>query len=429
MPGVIRDALPAQPAARRLLIGTLLAALGQGMTLPFLFIYLTKVRHIDATVVGLIVGWMGLLSLLLAGPGGALIDRYGVRRVILPMYLIDAVGVGSYGWAHTVWLAFGSATLAAIGGGVMWGAQNTLMTTVTGENERQRVFGLSFALLNLGIGAGGVLAGFIADVHSPGSFRLLYLVNAVAALAPAGIVLSLPEVGRRPVPDRAPGSPSSPAGYRQVFADRAFRRFLIYALLITACGYAQIEVGYPAFASLVSGVSTRVIAWGLAANTFTIVLAQLSVLRRIDGRSRSRALAAVGVIIALSWLILGASAWARRLSPVLPVAGVLVSVSVFACAETMMSPLMPAITNALAPDELRGRYNAMGSMIWGVTAVVGPLSAAPLIGHGLGAVWVVLIVAGSLAAAAVALSLRSLLSPVQDGALQPVAGGSQLPAG
>lgn len=412
---MISAVLPSRPEARRLLFGTLLAAIGQGMTLPFLFIYLTKVRHLDPTVVGLVVGWMGLLALLLAGPGGALIDRYGVRRVVLPLYLVDAVGVGSYGWAHTAWQALGSASLAAIGGAVLWASQNTLITTVTDEIERQHVFGLSFAILNLGIGTGGIIAGFIADVHRPASFQLIYLINAVAALIPALILLSLPGVGlrssARPHEQRATG------GYREVFADVAFRRFTIYGLLLAACGYAQIEVGFPAFASLVGGVSTRVIAWGLAANTMTIVVAQLLVLRLLRGRSRSRALAAVGVVIASSWLILGAGALGKGLSPILPVIGVVLCACVFACGETVMSPVMPAITNVLATDELRGRYNAMGSMVFGVTAVIGPLTAAPLIGHGLGAVWIALIVSGSLAAAAVALSLRRVLTPQQDGRL------------
>ena len=48
-----------------------------------------------------------------------------------------------------------------------------------------------------------------------------------------------------------------------------------------------------------SGVETRVVAWGLAANTFVIVVAQLFVIRWLDGRSRSRALGLVGLIIAV----------------------------------------------------------------------------------------------------------------------------------
>jgi len=419
---VIRSTLPSQPEARRLLIGTFMAAVGQGMTLPFLFIYLTKVRGIDPTLVGVIVAWMGLLSLALSGPAGAMIDRFGARRVILPLFLCDAIGVSSYGFAHSPLQAFGAATVAALGGAAVWSGQNTILTTVTTESERQHVFGLSFAILNLGIGTGGVIAGFIADVHRASSFQVLYLVNGVAVLAPALILLSMPRIGRpvaRGVTASAAGNgnTSVPAtgGYREVFTNRAFRRFAILAVVLMSVAYSQIEVGFPAYASRAAGVSPRVIAWALAANTATIVLAQLFVLKRMHGRSRSRALALVGAIIAASWVVLGLGAWGRSINPAIPVLGVIMCSVVFACGETLMSPIMPAVTNALATDELRGRYNAVSSSTWGITAIVGPLTAAPLIGHGLATIWLILVVAGGLAASAVALSLHRLLTPKQDG--------------
>ncbi len=410
---VIRSALPVRAEARRLLLGTLLSAVGVGMTLPFLYIYLTDVRGIDATVVGLVLGWMGLLSLLVAGPAGTLIDRYGARLVMLPLFVVDAVGVAGYSEVHAPWQAFLAATFTATGGPAIFAGFNTLLTSLTDEHERQRVFGLNFAVLNLGIGLGGIVSGFIADVHHPGSFQVLYLIDAIAVLLPGVILLTMPGVGR-PV-QRAAGARRDEGGYRDVFADRAFRRFTIYGLLLMTCGYAQIEVGLPAFAFSVGHVSTRVVAWGLAANTMTIVVAQLFVLRMLQGRSRSRALAGVGALIGVSWLILGAGGFAASVSPVLPVLGVVLCTVVFACGETMMSPVMPAVTNALAPEALRGRYNAVGSMIFGVTGILGPITAAPLIGHGLAGVWLALIVAGSFAAAVVALSLRRLLTPEADG--------------
>ena len=405
--------LPSRPEARRLLLGTLIAAIGQGMTLPFLYIYLTEVRHLSSTLVGFVVGWMGLLALVLAGPGGTLIDRFGPRRIMLPLYFVFAVGVGSYGWVHAPWEAFVSATMVAVGGAVLWGGQATLLATVTNDEERQHVFGLSFAILNFGIGAGGIIAGFLADVHHPHSFVLIYLINASASIIPALILLSLPGLGG-PVPAE-PDVVLTGGGYREIFASPAFRHFLLYALLIMVSGYAQFEIGFPAFSSLVGGVGTRVIAWGLAANTVVIVTAQLFVLRWMKGRSRSRALALVGLIIAVSWVILGLTAWAKGAGHWIPVVGVVAFTMIFATGETIMSPVLPVITNVIATDELRGRYNALSSMVFGITGVVGPLTAAPLIGHHLGGLWIALIVAGSLAASVVALSLRGVLTPEQDG--------------
>jgi hypothetical protein len=42
--------------------------------------------------------------------------------------------------------------------------------------------------------------------------------------------------------------------------------------------------------------------------------------------------------------------------------------ALFALGETVLSPISPALVNALATDELRGRYNALASMVWGVSA-------------------------------------------------------------
>jgi len=410
---MVRAALPTSPEARPILVGTLLSAIGHGLTLPFLYIYLTQVRHLDATVVGFAVGWMGVMGLVLAPLGGTLIDRFGARRVVLPLFVIEAVGVASYGWVHTTWQVFAAATLCAVGNAALWAGQNTILASVTAEEERQRVFGLWFAVLNLGIGIGGLVSGFVVDVTRPATFQLIYVIDGVTFLAPAAILLSMPKVGRRPAEVAAKEVESG--GYREVFGDRAFRRFMLFALVLTACGYAQFEVGYTAFSATVAGVSTRVIGFSLAANTTTIVLAQLLMIRRLHGRSRSRALAGVGALFGLSWLLLGLGAAGRGLGLVLPVTGVLLCTVVFAVGETMLSPIMPALTNALAPVDLRGRYNAIGSMIWGVSAVIGPVTAAPLIGHGLGALWVVLVVAGCLVASILALTLRRHLTPAQDG--------------
>ncbi|RNI16631.1 hypothetical protein EFY87_19865 [Flexivirga caeni] len=274
------------------------------------------------------------------------------------------------------------------------------------------MYGLSFALMNLGIGVGGLVSGFIANVRDPGSFRALYLVDGVSWALPVLVLLTIPHIGRQL--SRGDGGTGSAGGYREVFANRAFRRLFAFSLLLTACGYAQFEVGLPAFATGVSHVSTRVVAWGLVANTVVITCTQTFVSSRLHGRSRSRALAVAGLVVALSWLLLGAGGAARSLGPT-PVLATFACAAVFAVAETLFSPMLPALTNALANDELRARYNSIGSLVFGVTSIVGPLTAAPLIGNGLGGVWVGLVVVGGLCAAALALSLRGLLTPDQDG--------------
>ncbi|MFD6608519.1 MFS transporter [Micromonospora chalcea] len=418
---MLRRALPARPEARRILLGTLFSAVGRGLTLPFLFIYLTDVRGLTDTRAGLVIGWFGAVTLALSPLAGTFIDRFGARRVVLPCLVIEAIGTGSLALVDSTASAFGVMTLVAVGSSAIWAGQNTILASLTGDGERQRVFGLNFALLNLGIGTGGLISGAVVDVARPVTFEAIYLLDAVSYLTPALILLTLPHVGRRPVAAAGAKAAERTGGYLTVLRDRPFRRLVIFGLVLTTCGYAQIEVGFAAYSVRVVEVTPRVVAWALAANTVMIVLSQLLVIRRLEGRSRTGALAAVGAVFAGAWLVLGAAGVVGSGNALLAALGVVACSAIFGFGETMLSPVMPALTNALATDELRGRYNAMSSMIFGISGVVGPVTAGPLIGAANGRVWVAVVVGGCLAASVLALSLRPLLTAAQDGRLTAAA--------
>ncbi|MCP3783695.1 MFS transporter [Micromonospora sp. A3M-1-15] len=412
---MLRRALPARPEARRIMIGTLLSAIGRGLTLPFLFIYLTDVRGLGDARAGLVIGWFGAVTLALSPLGGTLIDRFGARRVVLPCLVVEAIGTGSLALVDSTATAFGVMTLIAIGSSAIWAGQNTILASLTGDGERQRVFGLNFALLNLGIGVGGLISGAVVDVARPVTFQAIYVLDAVSYLMPGLILLTLPHVGHRLAGNRAADTGTGAGGYLTVLRDRPFRRLVLFGLVLTTCGYAQIEVGFAAYSVRVVEVSPRVVAWALAGNTVMIVLSQLLVIRRMEGRSRTGALAAVGAVFATAWLVLGAAGVIGTGNALLAALGVVACSAIFGFGETMLSPVMPALTNALATDELRGRYNAMSSMIFGISGVIGPVTAGPLIGAAHGRLWVAVVVGGCLTASVLALSLRPLLTAAQDG--------------
>jgi MFS family permease len=414
---MLRSALPASRDARRILLGTLFSAVGRGLTLPFLFIYLHEVRGIAAGTVGLLVGWTGVISLVLSPVLGSLVDRLGARRVVLPLLAIEAAGTASLAFVDSAATAFAALTVIAIGLAGIWSGQTTILASLVDDTERQRVFGLSFTLLNLGIGIGGIIGGVLVDPARPGTFQAIYLADGVSYLAPALILLSLPHVGRSVIAETlADASDTDGAGgYLQVLRDGTFVRFFLFGLVLITFGYAQMEVGYTAFSRVVAEVPAGVLGIAFAGNTVVIVVAQLFVIRWLEGRSRTRALALAALIFALSWVVLAGAGLAGAAAPALAIAGVIACLVIFAFGETLMSPVMPAITNALATDELRGRYNALGSMTWGLSGVVGPVAAGPLIGGGHAFTWVALVIAGCVLAAGLALMLRRRLTPAQDG--------------
>jgi hypothetical protein len=285
------------------------------------------------------------------------------------------------------------------------------MASAAPEAVRQRFFGLSFVALNVGIGLGGLIGGSVADIHRAVTFELLYVLAGVAVVV-GGLVILFSRSFRHPDPVD-PDITVETDGYSVLLRDRVFRRFLLVGIVLMAGAYGQLEYGFTAFSADVAKVSTRVVGFAFAANCATIVVIQLAVLPRLEGRSRSRLLALAASVIGASWLVLAAGA--IRPGGGFAIAAVAGCGIVFALGEVVMSPILPSLTNSLATDELRGRYNTMSSMTFGVTAVIGPITSAPLIGHGLWGVWLALVVASGLGAAFGATTLRSRLTAAQDG--------------
>jgi MFS family permease len=402
--------------ARRLLFVTFVAALGNGLVLPFLVVYLSQVRGMSTAVGGLAIAWTAVLGFVLTPVGGHLIDSLGPKPVIVVGMTIEGIALGGWAFVHEPWQAFAVATLLALGGAGVWSAASTLLTRAVDEDQRQRAFGINFLLLNLGIGIGGLVSGLVVDVARPNTFVVLYLVDGAMALVAVVLIAVLRGVGG-PVPRET--HEEQTGGYRDVLADKALVRLVVVSVVMLTCGYGAIEVGYPVFATTQAGLSASLVAYGYVGNTVAIVLGQMYVLRVISGRSRSRLMALVGVVWAAAWVLLGLA---------VPLAGhaallvALLSPAVFAVGETIWQPILPSIVNELAPEHLRGRYNAMIALSWNVSGTLGPALTGILLGAHLSGLWIALVVGGCLLAGLGALRLSHVLTAEQDGRFPQPAG-------
>jgi MFS family permease len=283
-----------------------------------------------------------------------------------------------------------------------------LIAALVPSESRPRVYAVQFALLNLGIGIGGAVSGLLVDLTRPGTFQLVYLVDSLSFVGYALLLQRIRHVSVAPL--LTPEEQAS--GYRDVARDRVFLRLCGVMLLMAIAGYGQVSAGFPAFVSGVAHVSTRVVGLAFAANTAVIVAAQLVVQRRIQGRRRTRALMWVAVIWALSWLVIGSSA---LLHGVWPAVAVLVGLGLFGFGETLWAPTGATIVNDIAPPHLRGRYNAVSSLTWQASSVVGPIVAGALLGARLPAVFIGGLVGLLCLVAVLAVGLERYLSPGQNG--------------
>src|SRR4029453_7643205 len=202
------------PREGKFLLSTIIVDfIGNGLVMPFNVVYLHEVRGFELARVGLLLSLPALVALLVVGPVGALIDRIGPRPVAICSLLIQIGARVPLGSATTELRAAIGCLLLGFSGGIIWPAIQTLVGTIIPSRLRQRYFGVNFALLNLGIGIGGILGGLFVDVSRPETFVAIYLIDAATFLAPLAIFLGplrhVP-VPARPAAERPEGGGAPP---------------------------------------------------------------------------------------------------------------------------------------------------------------------------------------------------------------------------
>ena len=397
---------------RWLLSTTAISTLGRGMTLPFTVIYMHEVRGVSLDVAGLLMGLIAVVAVLITAPVGILTDRIGARQVVVAGLLAQVLGATVMAFATTVPALVVAVSLLGVSFGIGWPAFNAMIASIVEGRLRTQYFGINFALVNLGIGLGGVVSGFLTDVERPGTFTAIFLADAVCVLVPVALLLGpLRRVAGRPPPGPEGGPPE--AGYLTIIRRPAVLWITALTFLSSFVGYGQMEAGFPAFARQVSEVSTRTIGFAFAANTAVIVLMQFLVLRRIDGRRRTRVFLGLVVLWGVSWALLGSTGLVA--GTLAAAAGVIVFHVFFGLGETLLQPTVPAIVNDLASDRDRGRYNAVSAGAFQVGAILAPVVAGWLLDRRLGGVFIGVLLVCLVFVAALALALEREITPEVNG--------------
>jgi MFS family permease len=283
----------------------------------------------------------------------------------------------------------------------MWPSQNAISTELTPEPLRERIYGAQFAMLNLGIGIGGLVSSLVVTLDNSRTFELLFIGDGLSYLVYLLTVLTLGDVGRRTHSERVANAKLE-GGWKDVLADKTFVKFWIVAMLAVLFSYSQLEVGFTAFSTSVSGLQPRDLAWAYAVNTFVIAAFQLYINRKLILMKRKTGISIAVLIWAVAWICLAASGVFKSNALIL----VIGCQFIFAFGEMIWSPILPSIVNQLAPEHLRGRYNAAGTNAWQISLIIGPTLAGTLLGVGAHWLWLTGLITGLLILSVIASKLK-----------------------
>lgn len=366
MSGLLRTYFPPIPRAVSVLqLGGLVNAFGNGVVIPFLFIYLHDVRGIGLGLVGLVVATNAVVSIAAGPVFGTLVDRFGGKRMLATALVILTVGYAGYAFVREPWQGFLVAAVCGIGVGGFWPSQSTLIASLTPAEQRPAVFAMQRVVMNLGIGLGALTGGLIASTSSPGTFVALFLVDAATFLVYLAVMLVFVPAPRQSTAAQAHGTSGS---YLDVLRHRAFVAVVGLNALFIFAGFSGFDV-LPVYAKNDAGLDERQIGALFFVNTLVIVLAQLPIARLARGRRRMPTLALLGLVWAGGWLLVpvAGSATAHAALALLTVTMV-----AFALGECLHGAVQAPLVVDLAVPRLLGRYMALSSLSWQVGFALGP---------------------------------------------------------
>jgi len=393
-PGLV----PALPRPAWVVLGgDFISAVGGGLTLPLLFIYAHRIRGLSYGTAGLVVAMIALASLAGNPLGGMMADRWSPRRALMIGLVISAAGSLALALARNEAELFGATAILGLGASITWPAQDALLASLTGPAERSAVFSVRHACMNAGLGLGALGAALVISVSRPGTFTAVYVADAASFLIYLPILARLrtssSPVGESAGDGESPGGAqdesagaesagAEPVGWRQVLRDSVLVRLWVLAAVLLAVSFGQFNSSFQGFAARPGGIGPHGLAVAFAANSVTVVVAQLFVLKRLGGHRRTTGLALAAVAWAISWVLVavaghfggGPAAWA----------GFIVASLVFSIGECLLSPTLPAIVNDIAPPEAAGRYNGSIALAFTVGFLIGPATGGAALGAGWG---------------------------------------------
>ena len=336
---------------------------GNGVIGPFLIIYLHNVRGISLGIAGLVVASNSAAGLVSGFVGGALSDRLGPRRVLSAALVLMAVAFALFPLIRAPWQAFGLNVLVGLGSGSFWPSQSTLLSSLTPKERRHAAFAQQRMTMNLGIALGGLVAGAIARTAHPGTFTFLFLLNAATFLVFVAVLRLVPA-------PRHVEAHHEPGRYIDVLRNGVFLRFIVLNVIFIGAGIAVMSELLPPFAKNVAHVSEPAIGVLWFVFSGAVALAQLPIVKLVEGKRRLRGLALMGVIWAGTFLaVLAGGTWFTGTQAAL-IFGV--AVAGFALGECLHGAIYAPLVVDLAEPRLLGRYMAFSSFSWQLGWLIGP---------------------------------------------------------
>ncbi|MCX5052954.1 MFS transporter [Streptomyces sp. NBC_00474] len=382
------------PLLRLLILTQLTFNIGFYAVLPFLAEHLGTALGMAGWMVGLVLGLRTFSQQGLFVFGGALVDRYGVRPIVLTGCVLRVAGFAWLGYAEQTWTVIGAVLLIGFAAALFSPAvesevaRQAVIWEEEGHGSRTRVLALLSAAGQAGAFVGPLLGGLLLAVD----FR-------TACLAGASVFVLVLAGHLRLMPQHIPGRVRS----RQRGGTRALLRNRRFLALCCAYGtyllaYNQLYLALPEEVQRATGSQTA-LSWLFALSSLLVVCAQLPITHWAGDRlGLRRSMIAGLLLIAAGFGVVAAArpaGW-TGVAGLLPAAGYIVLLTL---GQMLVVPAARAWVPDLAEDGRIGLYTGALSSVSGLIVLIGSSATGSLLDLGLPAAvpWLLLAAVPALA--------------------------------
>ena len=341
---------------KALLVGVFVNKLGWFLQV-FLVLFLTTSKGFTPVQAGTALGVYGGGSVIGLIIGGSLSDRVGPRAAVMISMFGMAGFVLAIAYVPSYTAVVVVVALAGAVGQFYRPASAALLTELTPKNRQVMIFAVYRLAMNLGTTAAPLIGAALVAV----SWNLLFIGEAVAALAYAAVaIVALPKRSAAAV-EQTPEDRPSAGGYVAVLRDYKYVLFLL-CMFINAAIYMQYLAVLPLHMKA-DGLSTWWYSAIVALNGFVVITCELLVTKVVQNRP-ARVVAMTGFVL----LGGGLAFYALPGGLAIFVIGTLL----WTLAEIIGGPTMFAYPGMAAPKPLLGRYVGSAHAMFGLGSALGP---------------------------------------------------------
>lgn len=317
--------------------------LGLFMILPVFSLYVDKIPHATAFLVGLALGIYGLAQACLQMPFGMLSDRIGRKPIIAMGLILFAMGSIVAGFSHSIYgIILGRALQGA---GAIGSTTLAMVADLTRDEDRSK----AMAMLGMAIGLSFSVAMIIGPAINTW-FHLKGIFWATALLAFVGLILLFTLVPKPPQIISHPHAKSTRGNFRNVIKNKQLLQ-LDFGIFVSHSMLTAMFIAIPIMLTHIAKLSARaqVLLYLIVLALAFIAAVPLIIIAEKKRKIKPLLVSAIGTLIVAQLLLITFHHSATDIGIIL---------LLFFMAFTLLEASLPSLVSKISPIHKKG--TAMG---------------------------------------------------------------------